>query len=200
MWATAAATPPGALRSATVPTTVWTTVAALAVASAPFDPKIMPASCGARLSTRGIKRANILGSNGLQRGLAQAASFRCAGRAAVDLSGDEVDRPAVRQCVQLVGGPEPGGAVRGTGRCGSVRDGLIRGHVHRLGKTLIGGAAGDLQQATAAEPPAVAGGLVAVAHAVRVDAVGEAFRLQGTSLRRRDVGEAAWPHLAQARG
>src|ERR1700733_9086122 len=90
MWATAAATPPGALRSAAVPTTVWTTDATLAVVSAPFGPKIIPASCGARLSTRGIKRANILGSNGMQRGLAEAASFRRAGRAAVDFSGDKV--------------------------------------------------------------------------------------------------------------
>src|ERR1700719_3546867 len=115
MWATAAATPPGALRSATVPTTVWTTVATLAVASAPFDPKIIPASCGARLSTRGIKRANILSSNGLQRGLAQAASFRCTVRAAVDFSGEKLDRPGIGESVQFMSRPEPCGATRGSG-------------------------------------------------------------------------------------
>src|ERR1700722_9700046 len=149
MWATAAATPPGALRSATVPTTVWTTVAALAVASAPFDPKIIPASCGARLSTRGIKRANILGSNGMQSGLAQAASFRRAGHAAVDFSGEKIDRPIVGRRVQFVGGPEPDGAVGGSGLRRGVIDRLVQGHIHRPRKVLICGATGDLDQATA---------------------------------------------------
>src|ERR1700754_5096833 len=107
MWATAAATPPGALRSAAVPTTVWTTSATLELTSAPFDPKIIPASCGARLSTKGIKRANILSSNGLQRGIAQAGAFPRAGHAAVDFSGDKIDRPAIGQSIQIMSSPEP---------------------------------------------------------------------------------------------
>src|ERR1700733_12012956 len=162
MWATAAATPPGALRSATAPTTVWTTPATLAVASAPFDPKIIPASCGARLSTRGIKRANILSSNGLQRGLAQAASFRRAVRAAVNFSGEKVDRPGISQRVQFMSCPEPCGAAGGSGLGDRLIDCLVQRHIRYLGELRISGSAGDLNQATATEPPTVAGGLIAI--------------------------------------
>src|ERR1700722_12390195 len=101
MWLTATATPPGALRSAAGPTTVCTTAATLVVASAPFDPKIMPASCGTNCSTRGIKSANMLSSNGLQCGLAQAGSFRRASCGAVDFSGDQIERPGIGQRIQL---------------------------------------------------------------------------------------------------
>ena len=62
----------------------------------------------------------------------------------------------------------------------------------------VGGSAGDLDQSTTAKPPAVAGGLVTVAHAIGIDPVGERFGLQCARFRCFGAGEPAGPNLTQS--
>src|ERR671933_2046332 len=120
----AAAAPSGVEGSA--PVTVRTSEAASAAASPPLGPKIIPASCGARLRMSGKRAPSMLFSDGGERGLAEAPAFRRARHAAVDNACDRVDDPGVGQDIQVIGGPEPGGAVGSSGRRGCTRNSLLQ--------------------------------------------------------------------------
>jgi hypothetical protein len=82
-------------------------------------------------------------------------------------------RRSIDQGVQFMSCPEPRGAGGGSGLGERVIDCLVQGHIRRLSEVGISGATGNLDQAAATEPPAVTGGLIAIAHAIGVDPVGK---------------------------